>query len=254
MAFQTVAWFENGDFGGVDTPIAAVPDESVNTEGDFVRVPTGIANLIAELAVLDADTITSARIESPSLRQLANQDISPINLQQDLITDEVVQYHPRLPRALAVGESLEAIVNTDQAATSTESGDHWVAAWLGDGPQQPVEGNIFTVRATATATQADGSWASSQLEFTQRLPIAQYQVVGARVESSDGVVARLIFIGSGLRPGTPVINANNEVQAGLFRFGRVGVWGTFDLNQPPSLEILGGAATSQVVFLDLIRM
>lgn len=253
MTIQTVAWFENGDFGGVDTNLAAVADESVSTEDDFIRVPTGVSNLIGEMAILDADTINDARIEAPSLRQLANQDIAPVFLQQDIGAHPWYQFHPSVARALAVGESLEAIVNTDQAATPTESGDHWVIAWLADGPQAPATGNIFTVRTTASITQQNGAWVSGNLEFTQRLPIANYQVVGMRVESSDGIVGRLVFIGGAFRPGVPVVPANNESDAMEFRYGRAGVFGTFDLNQPPSLEILGGVATSQVVFLDLIR-
>lgn len=251
--FHTVAWFENGDFGAVDESLLAVPDESINTEGDFIRVPTELANLIAELAVVDADVVNSARIESPSLRQLANQDISPLLLQQELDRHGMAQVHHLLPRPLAAGESLEFVVNTDQNATPTESGNHWGVVWLGDGPQQPVSGNIFTVRATADAAQANGAWNSGQLTFSQRLPIANYTVVGMRVESSDAIAARLIFIGSVLRPGVPVLNGVSAPDFGMFRFGSWGNWGTFDLNQPPSLEVLGGTATEQDVFLDLIR-
>ncbi len=74
-----------------------------------------------------------------------------------------------------------------------------------------------------------------------------------RVESSDGIFARLIFIDSARRPGV-IVTPDNQVEAGRdFRYGRAGVFGQFDLNQPPSLEVLGGVATSQVVYLDLIR-
>lgn len=248
--FHTIAWFEDEDTtGGVTFSLDAVPDQSIFTSGDDIRVPQGLANLIGELAVCDATTPAFARIESPSLRQSANQAIEPIADSVDVLTG-LAQMHPRQPRPLVVGESLNFI----QRSTNAGAIEHWGVAWLGDGPQQAVQGNVFTVAADAAITQVDGAWTSGGLTFRQTLPAGVYQVVGMRVRGATGVVARLIFVGSGVRPGVPMLHAVDEGPSDMpFRFGHMGVYGSFDLNQPPTLEVLGGTATAQVVLLDLIR-
>lgn len=249
--FHTVAYFEDEDTtGGVQFNLDAVPDDSIFTSGEDIRVPNGLNQLIAELAVSDATTPAEARIESPSLRQTVNQDIEAIADSTDNLV-QAVQLHPQQPRQLRVDEA----INFVQESANAGAIEHWGAAWLADGPIQPVQGQVFTVRATAAIQQVDGAWVSGALAFSQTLGAERYQVVGVRARAATGVVARLIFVGSGMRPGVPMVHAIDDVCPGEpFRYGRMGVWGEFNLNQPPTLEVLGGTAAAQVVLLDLIRV
>jgi hypothetical protein len=151
---------------------------------------------------------------------------------------------------LQEAEQLRFLVNTDDAAAQ----DHYGLVWLGDGPIQPVEGKIFTVRATAAIAQAAGVWRNGVLTFSEQLPVTRYQVVGMNVLAASGAAGRLIFPDSQYRPGTTVDGTTQAiVDRYMWRAGAAGVFGEFHVNQPPQLEMFAGTATAQTVYLDLIR-
>lgn len=247
--FSIHAFFQNADFGGADTYLDAVPDQTVFTQGKLLRIPPGRAQLLAAAWGTAAATRNYARLETPSIRTQNNQYIATLAASAGLLADGTLQYHPDSPRELAVGEQAQFLVNTDDAAAQ----DHVAVLWLGDGPTQPVKGKIFTVRATAAITQAAGVWRQGVLTFQEQLPYGDYDVVGMFVVAATGSVGRLIFPQSEFRPGTWSTTSSNTNGIQYFRLGAMGVWGTFNTNQPPQLEMLGGTATAQTVYLDLIR-
>jgi hypothetical protein len=247
---QTVAaYFQNGDFANADTLLNAVADQHLAVSGKDIRVPPVMKNLIGAWVGTVAATRTSAQIQSPSLRPLANQEVSLMFGAANGMSDDDVVFWQKAPRELAEDESVNFQVNTDDAAAQ----DHMALMWLSDGPLQPVNGKIITIRATAAITQVNGVWTAGALTFTQKLPVTDYQIVGMRAIAASGQGARLILPGSPWRPGCIVSNANSVSEFGLFRYGNMGVWGEFNINQPPQLEMFGGTATAQTVFLDLIR-
>jgi hypothetical protein len=142
------------------------------------------------------------------------------------------------------------LVNSDPAAAAA----HYGLVWLADGPIAPVGGRIYTLRTTAVVAQAVATWSSGVLNFTQDLPPGRYQLVGARVRSTDGVAFRLIFPGYSWRPCGPVVNDIGDRDAMHFRYGNLGVWGEFEHNLPPQLEMLGGTAAAQTALLDVIKV
>lgn len=249
MTMQLAAYFQNGDFGGADTLLNAVADQSLTINGKDVRTLDGADYLIGEYVQTVAATRNYAQVQSPSIRTIAYQDVSMFGATANPSDDRLIQWHPTDPRALAIDESLNFLVNTDDAGAQ----DHYALIWLADGPVQPVDGKIFTVRCTATIAQASGLWVNGGLTFTQKLPVTDYNVVGMRVQAATGIAARLIFPGSQFRPGTIVYSGNTSGELGRFRNGMAGVWGRFNINQPPQLEMLGGAAAAQTVYLDLIK-
>jgi hypothetical protein len=153
------------------------------------------------------------------------------------------------PRELRVAESMQVLVD-ETGGTGTLA---YAVVWNGDGPQQAVTGNMFTTRLTSAIQQAAGVWTSGEMVFTEFLPVTEYQVVGMRVEAASGIAARLIFSNSQIRPGAMMRATGDNPLDWQFRYGRSGVWGQFDINQPPRLELLGGTAAAQVISLDLIR-
>lgn len=249
--FSTHAFFQNGDFAAADTNLNAVADATTFTEGKVLRVPPGRAMLLAEGLAAAVATFNSARVETPSIRPLANQELSVARLAATFDGMQRIQRHQRSPRELQVAEQMTFQVNTDDAVAQ----DHYGVVWLGDGPMQPVDGRIFTTRVTAAVAQVSGVWVSGPITFIEALPVTDYQVVGARVVSTSGVIGRLIFSDSQFRPGVPVESAaSNQEPADEIRMGKWGVWGQFNINQPPQLEMLGGTAVAQIMYLDLIRV
>lgn len=248
--FSMVAYFQNGDFANADTLLNGVQDQSIFVSGKDVRIQKGWENLLAEYVTTVAATRNYASVQSPSMRRLVNQDLGVFGSVVTSIADTSIQWHPQAPRVLETDESVNFLVNTDDAAVQ----DHYAAIWLGDGPVQPVNGKIFTIRCTATIQQVAGVWTAGQMTFSQKLPVEDYQVVGMRFSAATGIAARLIFPGSGFRPGVLNSGQNSIADVGRFRNGNMGVWGQFNLNAPPQLEVLAGVAAAQLVFLDLIRM
>lgn len=247
--FMLGAFYTNGDFGGADTYLDAVADASTFTQGTVMRIPPGRDNLLGEALTTAAATFSYARIETPSIRPLSNQYLTQYATGQADLNEKRLQFHPRSPRQLQVAEQMQFLVNTDDAGAQ----DHYGLVWLGDGPQQPIEGQFFTTRLTSTVQQAVGVWREGPVVFEEQLPVTSYQVVGMSVLSASGVAARLIFSDSQIRPGRPIYNGSTGFESNRFRYGNMGVWGSFDINQPPRIELLGGVAASQTIYLDCVR-
>lgn len=243
------AFAESIDPAGALVNLAAVNDDSLFTSGDDVRVPNELPFLLGEAALLDGTAEDQAQIQSPSLRQVANIDLEPIG--EGLVWGDPAeyQYHPHAPLPLRGDEAINFLVNSNPAAAAL----HYGLVWFGDGPQQAVNGNVYSVRATATLTAVATAWVNATLTFAQDLPVGMYDVVGMRCRVAGGVAARLNFIGGAWRPGVPAVANMDDVVGSEFRFGRSGVFGSFHTNTPPSLEVIAAAgAVTPVVILDLI--
>lgn len=251
MTWHTVAWSQTQTVGTLQ-PIAAVPDEQVFTSGDDIRVPTGLDHLLAAFALGLAPT--RARIVAPSLRAFANFEIAPKVVAETTpdIAPNRLTTMMRRPLALAVGE----FVNFESDAGDGTNDDVTGVAFLGQGPVQPVEGDIRTLRATASITGTQRAWANEGVAFSEDLPAGRYQVVGARCEADQPGAFRLVFREGGPRPGALSVPTDAGADIVGQRMGGWGVWGEFDINQPPTLDVLslGAAGSAQVLYLDLLRI
>lgn len=253
MTYHVAAFSEQIAAAGTLQAIAAVADDQIFTSGDDVRIPQGLASLLAAWAI--GSGVTRSRVVAPSLRAFANLEIAP-----KVVSESVTSLAPgrmmtfaRDPIPLAAGESVN--FETDGGA-GAGVGLQTGIILLGDGPVVPQSGLIRTVRVTAAIAAAESLWASGALTFSEDLPTGVYQVVGARCEADNPAAFRLIFVAGGPRPGSLSVldDAGSDVPGQ--RFGGWGVWGQFDTNQPPTLEILSaaGAGTAQVLYLDIMRI
>jgi hypothetical protein len=247
--FGTIAWSQSVDTAGVLTPITALADQSVRVSGNDIIVPTGLQNLVAAYGL--GVNITRAQLVSPSLRRYLNPEISPVDINtlptppigfMDL-TDN--------PILLDAEEALDA--NYAENGAGAQRGT--IAAWLADGPIEPVSGDIRTVRVTGTTTLVANAWTNAALTFDQSLPAGTYQCVGARFFSTNGQLFRLVFVGGQWRPGGIMMQTAQQDDPDMLRFGRFGVWGEFKHNTPPTVDFLAnGADTAETGVLDLIKI
>ena len=248
--FHLAAYYASAITTGGLTKIAAVADQALRTDGNDLVVPAGVSNLVGEAALSAATTVVQGQVSSPSLRQLANQDVLPIVAGVVFGSNPAVQAHFNLPRALKANESLNFAVDDTDAAAAAKYG----LVWLADGALPQVTGNVFSVRATGAATLAAGSWVNTALTFDSTLPAGTYNVVGMRAVGTNLVAARLSFVGGAFRPGVPAVNAAGDREFRYARYGAMGSFGIFDVNQPPTMDCLGVTDTTQVVELDLIKV
>lgn len=256
MPVHLAAFWENIDQAGADANIAAAAGEQVLfTTGDEIRVPDEVSQIVAAAANV-ALNANHAQLVSPSLRDIFNVDIVPLN---SLTDGNVEPQSPpaiydlrRSPLPLEPGESLTTVSDANPAAAADQS----VLVWLADGPIQPVEGvPIYSLRCTAAITAGVGSWTNGALTFTQTIPVGTYQVVGMRAQGATLVAARLVFRGGGWRPGVLGVDIESDLDWEGFRFGRFGVFGEFHSTVPPTLDVLcNDADTAQEIVLDLVKV
>lgn len=232
--------------------VAGVPDQHVRVEGDIIYMSE--LNDILAVYCGGAATLTEAYLASPSLRRLANYYISPIELAGMPVGDDSFIMHPQSPLSLEENEGLEVIV-TDSAGVGAVNTT--VGVWLADGPQLPITGEIFHVKATSTITEVVNTWVNGTITFDQVLPVGRYQIVGARCWIDDGVLFRFVPIGAANRPGGLCSGGIGYKAHDLQRNGGLGVWCEFDQITPPSVEVLaneGAAGTAVELYIDLIKI
>lgn len=244
------AFYESIDPGGALVPIAAVREEHIFVSGDDLRVPAGLTNVLGLAALINDASGVRAQLASPTLRSLANIDVEPIVLAAVFGSPPENLFHFDSGIPVAADEALNFNVNSNPAAAAA----HYGLVFLGDGPQQPVSGQMFSLQATATVAQAVGTWTNGNLTFSQVLPAGRYQIIGMRARSTDGVAARLVFPDQTPRPGVPIVNAIGDLDPMSFRYGKAGVFGEFPHTNPPTVDVLGGVAAAQTFIFDMIRV
>lgn len=248
MPFTLVGWSESQETSGVLTNVAALADPHVRVIGDDIIIPRGLNRLAGIFAV--GTTITLAQLVSPSLRRTLNLDITPLNVNAEPLVPTPWQNMLRNPIPLDEDEALNALV-AEGAAAEQET----VLAWLSDGPLQPVEGPIYTVRCTNATTLVAFAWTNGALTFSQSLPAGRYRIVGARAQSAGLIAYRFVFVGAPWRPGGIGYDAAGDKDDTQFRMGNMGVWGEFEHNIPPTVDFLSVSTDSaQVVHLDLQKV
>lgn len=243
-------YYESVDQGGALAAIAAMADPVLTINGDNIRVPAEMPNICGAALLTAASTLSSAQLQSPSLRENFYPDLAPLVNADDFADPIALPWYGDNPFPLVVGEDLQFLTNTDNSGAVAIQG----LLWFSDGVLSPVQGAIRTIKATAAISLTAGTWTNGALTFTQVLPVGDYQVVGMRAEGANLQAARLVYPGGGFRPGVPAVNAVGDSGFAPLRMGRGGSLGTFNSTAPPTLDALGHTDSAQTVYLDLIKV
>ena len=251
MPFTTIAWAESQDAAAAWVKVAGVPDTSVSVSGNDIFAPS-LTEVIMYGGVCEQTIASQMRFTSPSMLEFGFEEyVSSIGSGLTFGNPPQITDKRSNPISLTEQEAVQNEVynNPGSAAFS------YAFMNLSDAPVSPmVGGPIRTVRCTAAAGLSAGVWASSALTFPVSLRAGQYQCVGARVNSTNGVVFRLLFQGSPWRPGGIVVNDEAEIGNDIQRQGQMGLWGEFDSRTTPQIEVLGVTDSAQVVYLDLVYL
>lgn len=254
MPFTLIGFYENVDPAGAFNALTALADQHITVSGDDVRVPT-LSQVVAVAVGAENTAAPLARLVSPSLRRRTNLYLAPLNVAAAASVEpnspqRVVDLRRR-PVPLVVGENLNVEVNSNPAAAQ----DQWGLVWLADGPITPVEGAIFTIRATSSTALTANVWSNVAITFQEDLPRGRYQVVGLRGESASLIACRLVFPEGGWRPGVLGADAVDDLQHEMFRYGGLGVYGEFEDTTPPTVDCLADLAdATQEFYFDLIQL
>ena len=251
MPFTTIAWAESQDAAAAWIKVLGVPDTSVSVSGDDIYCPS-LTEIVAYGGICEQTIASQARFTSPSMLEFGFEEyVSSIGTGLTFGNPPQITDKRTNPIELTQQEAIqnELYNNPGSAAYS------YAFMNLSDGPVSPIVGGpIRTVRCTAASALAAGQWKSSALTFPVSLRAGSYQCVGARVNSTNGVVFRLLFQGSPWRPGGIVVNDEAEIGNDIQRDGQMGVWGEFDSRTTPQIEVLGVTDSAQVVYLDLVYL
>ena len=249
--FTLVGFFDkttHADLAAVD----AIPDPHIRVSGDDIYVP--MWNKIMAVEATGAG-IAQCRLQSPSLRRLANQRIVPVNATVSPPTADRMRYFQDFkehPRTLDIAEALNAY--------AVNGADTWefILVWLMDKIEPIPAGEMFSIESTviAAVTFIEGAWVNGAMTFTQTLPAGRYAIVGMRPEDGNLHAARLVFPDVSHRPGALATTDGTYYNKDLFRYGRLGSWGEFEHDAAPSVDFLGNTAgaRSPEVYFDLIQV
>jgi len=244
MPFTTVA-FHKAAVSATLLPLAGVADQHVTMVGNDLTIPD-LNFLVA--ALIFGNAPTQAQIQTPNLRRLVLEDIGKMIATETCAGAVDVLVDRR-------EDPLELVVSEKLNVYTIHTLDGWALLWLAEGPVAPVHGDIHTVRATTGHTTAADIWENVALTLTQTLPAGRYQVVGMRAYGTALLAARLVFVGGIWRPGVPAGVNINAVEVPQFKKGRFGVFGEFEFDQPPTVDLLGtGVTSAEQIFLDLIQI
>lgn len=249
MPFTGIVFFQNVDNATLDN-IAALNDTKYFTSGDDIIVPADYSKVIGLYGL--GDTTTRMRITSPSLLKRAPFEIRPIDTATEPVDRPPFHNLVKNPLQLDSDEALNAeSINTGAAAV-----DQYCAVWLANENITPLEGqDIFSVRATGTLTATADAWSNGLMTLGSDLAVGTYAMVGARVEGATAILCRFIFPDDITRPMCIANDLESDIDESIFRYGNLGIWGTFKHDRPPRFEILCAAAdTAQTFNLDLVRV
>jgi hypothetical protein len=245
--FHLVAYRSLVSVGSAFSYVTPVPDSQVRVEGNNVIVPPGMNHLLAVYAASDA--LARARLETPSLRRTMLLDVIPVYSGGLVGLSEHVNQFVGAPLTLDESEPMRFMAIHSGTAAEEVVG----LVWLGDGPITPVVSEYFVAGATASRANGTRDWENVSIAFEQTLPAGRYAVIGARVEMVGGVAFRLSFVGQSWRPGWLIDQDVAGVASRDARGGRLGVWGEFPHDQPPTVDVITYSAGYPHVYLDLVK-
>lgn len=249
--FNLVACFASVAQDAALSNVTPVTDPLVTIQNSRFIFP---ANVEIGCILANVPDGTRARINTPSLRNIALPEIYPIKITAENGTNPPIQGPMWGTLRIPMNDEFGVEVSRGGAGAA----DTFIGIWYAPARPPAPQGPVITMRATSNITLTAGTWVAGALTFDQSLPYGRYAVVGMSAVIGDAMFARLAFPGqTQYRPGVPVVEAvGSYVNPQAFRMGNFGSFGQFDSTAQPLLEVLGHTAGAEacVVLLDLIKI
>jgi hypothetical protein len=164
-------------------------------------------------------------------------------------------------QAITFDADKEIWLETEQIAVIPQSGSPLGAIIFGDGNYTYPPGQVYTLRFTAPVAQLIGGWYTVEMAPFEPIPAGKYAVIGGcldRWQQDSAVFAwRLQFQNQEWRPGAPSHKLADSPSPLEFRFGGLGLWGTFTESSVPRLQFIseGLVVGDEVnIYLDVVKL
>lgn len=259
MAYHLAAFYSSLDAAGAFTPVVPIADPMLFVQGNAIRVPTDMPNLIWMAGGADATVSPQFRFTSPSLTTVGRPQIQPVNVTAAAAalpgSPFNIMWVDQNPIALAGDELLTCDLLNNPAAAQYQ----WAMIQFGDAVPTPIiNGKIVHHRATSATAAVANAWTNTVITFDDALQPGTYAVVGLRAMSTTMVAARMVFNNDPAhRPGVLGCQTAGGYGDQKFRDGRSGLMGTFPFTQTPTIDVLcnaADAANTMAFELDLIQI
>lgn len=258
MVFTMIGYSESQDNAAL-VNVAAIVDDHVTVTADDILVPKK-TNMLAGVMGLGLN-ITLGRVSSPSLEAFNLIDVAPLNVAAEPISNTPWMPLFDSPIPLQVNESLRFLAAEDGAGAQRSTGILWLMDKIEPLPTaNGLKLPIRTIRYTGSTTLVANTWSDVAITGAgtiQTLKAGRYAHVGLRAITATGIAARVKYVGEQVdnRPGCIAYDAVEDFENPLFRMGRLGVWGEFEHNQLPLIQVLATAGdTTQEFLLDVIKI
>lgn len=244
---HTSAYFLNiANVANTDVP--AVQDGILTLQNNHILPPQDMPLLYAYAG---SATLTRARLTSPSLRQITQPQIRPINVAL------LPANNPNVMTFQLDGLKVRALEELAMQATSgVAMNEHFYGVvGLLDRYVPTVAGDKITLRATATTAAVASAWTQIQYTLDDQLPNGTYAMVNSEHISANGIAHRWTFDNQFFRPGMlsfATIGLRTIVENYANAWGE---WGRFRNTSQPRLEVLCDAADAvHTMFLEVIKV
>ena len=245
--FHCIAWRESiADI--VENDIAPVQDGIMLIQNNHF-VPQ-VDHLI-QFAYFGGAGVPRARFNSPSLRQYTSPWIRPVNGAIVPVDEPNIADFRDAPLRIRGLEELELLGQQVTGGAAVVVG----VAGIQKAPMIPAPNtDTYIMRGLGTTTAVAGAWTQAAITWQDTLPTGLYACVGLGFISTTALACRLIFENQVERPGCVGSGLVQASGSKIFHAGGLGVWGRFDANRMPNVEVLCNAAdTTQEVYLFFAR-
>ena len=246
--FHICAWRGSVGAGLTNVDLAAVQDGQLTiSNGHFVLPkPAALA-----WAFGTGTNMSRVRLNTPKMRYVGLPSIVPINVGTTVPSpNNICDFTDKFVLLDMIDEVAMEASQTDVGAQTMT-----VIAALQFAKKEIPAQPTFRIRASATITCAAGTWVNGAMTLDQTIPRGTYAICRMGVVGTNLLAGRLLFAGAGFRPGVIARNSVGAVPHPLTDGEAMGVFGTFDSINLPTLDAFSnGACTAQEIFLDLVRL
>lgn len=196
--------------------------------------------------------LVRARLITPSFRQITTPWIRPLMLGPTLAAVPNIADYRATPLLCRQSEEVQ-LATTNSAATSGVYVG--VFGWSSQSIVPSPAGDVYTMRITSATAAVATTWTLIAATYQDSLPTGRYAVIGLNHFSTTALAARLTFVGQVDRPGCISQVLATDQPHPMFSKGGLGVWGTFQNDQPPNIEVFCGSTdATHELYMDLVRV
>lgn len=251
MGMILLAYASSVANGSALVDVASVVDAGVATQsGNGYVIDKRMKKLYAAWGV--SAYLSRLQVQCPLFNLLAYQEVTAKSLAAAAAYERnPMDFYGKAARALNETETL--IVQAIQSNSLAAEVQAFVM--VGDADPAPSTDPYFTVRWTGTTTLTADAWSNVSITLDRNLPKGSYKIVGARMRSAGALAFRVNLPGDQYRPGGMAVQVESALDPEGQRGGGWGVWGSFDQNLLPTIDVFSTSAdTAEYGEFDLVKV